>query len=85
MEMIRYRKALAAVLSLPPVAWRRGAGPPRPRARLERLERLALSPQHMLHLVRLGEKVLLVASSPGGCVLLESHALGELERPEVRP
>jgi flagellar biogenesis protein FliO len=40
--------------------------------RLECLERLPLGPQHTLHLVRLGETVLLVASSPGGCALVRS-------------
>jgi flagellar biosynthetic protein FliO len=40
--------------------------------RLECLERLPLGPQHTLHLVRMGETELLVASSPSGCVLLES-------------
>jgi flagellar biosynthetic protein FliO len=40
--------------------------------RLECLERLPLGPNHTLHLVRLGETELLVASSPGGCSLVSS-------------
>jgi flagellar biosynthetic protein FliO len=39
--------------------------------RLECLEHLPLGPQQTLHLVRVGEAELLLASSPSGCVLLE--------------
>jgi len=39
--------------------------------RMECIERLPLGPQHSLHLIRLGEAQLLVASSPAGCVLLK--------------
>jgi flagellar biogenesis protein FliO len=35
--------------------------------RLQALERLPLTAQHSLHLVRLDGKLLLVASAPGGC------------------
>lgn len=38
--------------------------------RMEVVERLPLSPQQGLHLVRLGERALVVASSPSGCSLL---------------
>ena len=40
--------------------------------RLECLERLPLGPHHTLHLVRIGDVSLLVASSPGGCTLVQS-------------
>jgi flagellar biosynthetic protein FliO len=40
--------------------------------RLEVLDRLALTPQHSLHLVRLADRTLLVGLSPQGCNLLES-------------
>ena len=53
---------------------RRAAG-----RRLECLERLPLGPQHTLHLVRLGETALLVASSPGGCALVQSFPSSEIE------
>jgi flagellar biogenesis protein FliO len=43
-----------------------------PAHRLECLERLPLGPHHTLHLVRMGETSLLVASSPGGCSLVQS-------------
>jgi flagellar biogenesis protein FliO len=46
-------------------------GRKRSRRKLELVERLPLSPQHSLHLVRLGETMLLVAASPGGCRLIE--------------
>jgi flagellar biosynthetic protein FliO len=45
----------------------------KPARRLECLERLSLGPHHTLHLVRMGETSLLVASSPGGCSLLQSN------------
>lgn len=38
--------------------------------RIERLERLALSPQHTLHLVRVGRAVVLLACSPAGCAIV---------------
>jgi hypothetical protein len=40
--------------------------------RMQVLERLALSPQHSLHLVTVDGRTVLVAASPGGCQLLES-------------
>lgn len=45
-----------------------GAGHPR----LEVLDRLALTPQHSLHLVRLADRTMLIGLSPNGCNLLES-------------
>ena len=45
--------------------------------RLECLERLPLGPQHTLHLIKLGDTVLLVASSPSGCALI--HGLSDRE------
>jgi hypothetical protein len=46
---------------------------------MECLERLRLGPQHTLHLVRLGDRAMLVASSPAGCSLVESLSRSELE------
>ena len=40
--------------------------------RMQCLERMPLGPQHTLHLVRVGEEELLLASSPGGCALVEN-------------
>jgi flagellar biogenesis protein FliO len=90
MEVMGQIAAVAGVLALLGVTlwWlrRRGfAGMPlarRPaRRRLECLERLPLSPQHTLHLVRLGEAALLVASSPAGCSLMGSFSPGQIEVP----
>jgi len=52
----------------------------KPARRLECLERLPLGPHHTLHLVRMGETALLVASSPGGCSLVQSLSPETLER-----
>lgn len=43
----------------------------RPR-RLEMLDRLALTPQHSLHLVRLGNRTILLGRSPSGLALLDT-------------
>jgi len=45
----------------------RGEGP-----RLEVIDRLALTPNHSLHLVRLADRTLLIGLSPSGCNLLEA-------------
>jgi len=50
----------------------RGDGQPR----LEVVDRLALTPHHSLHLVRLADRTLLIGLSPNGCNLLESQAQG---------
>jgi flagellar biogenesis protein FliO len=48
-----------------------GAGFRRPSGRrMQPLERLPLTPQHSLHLVRVGGRVLLIGVSPGGCSVL---------------
>lgn len=39
--------------------------------RLEAIERLPLAPQHTLHLVRVGQVLALVSTSPSGCALLQ--------------
>jgi len=44
--------------------------------RLEVLDRLALTPQHSVHLIRMADRVLLVGLSPGGCNLLEASVAG---------
>jgi flagellar biogenesis protein FliO len=63
------RRGIAGVLAL---------GRPRER-QLECVERLALGPQHAIHLIRLGGRGLLVASSPAGCALMESFPWREFE------
>ena len=47
---------------------------------IEALDRLRLGPNHTLHLIRMGERRLLVATHGGGCTLLgEASALTERE------
>ena len=41
--------------------------------KLEVLERVALGPQHSVHLVRVGERQVLIGTSPSSCQLLESY------------
>lgn len=55
-----------AVVWLKSRGWAQLTGGNRHR-QMELIERLPLSSQHALHLVRVGERVLLVASAPGGC------------------
>jgi flagellar biogenesis protein FliO len=47
--------------------------------RLESLERLALGPQHALHLVRLGGSALLISSSSAGCTLIHRAPWQEID------
>ncbi len=48
---------------------------------LELIDRLPLTPQHSLHLVRLQDRTLLIGLSPSGCSLLESaHAVSDAMR-----
>jgi len=90
MDMTQQIAAVAGVLFLlvATLWWLRrrgfaGAGPAfgPPARRLECLERLPLSPQHTLHLVRLGDAALLVASSPAGCSLIGNFSSGQIEGP----
>jgi len=92
MDFLEQLATAGAVLALLGVTlwWLRRRGvavrwsPRRPAARkLEHLERLPLAPHHTLHLIRLGETALLVASTPSGCALLESRPCREIEGPEV--
>lgn len=54
--------------------------------RLQSIERLPLTAQHSLHLVRVAGRVILIAVSPGGCSVLEgggwesAHDEGRLTR-----
>ncbi len=83
MELVTQLLAGAFVIGLLAAAlWalRRSALPARLRhrgsgadPRLESLERLALSAQVTLHLVRVEDRVVLVGLHPGGCSLLETR------------
>lgn len=48
-------------------------------AKLESVERLRLSSQHTLHLVRAADRALIVAVHASGCSLLESRPWEEFE------
>jgi flagellar biogenesis protein FliO len=49
------------------------------RRRLEVVERISLGPHHSLHLVRAGGRLLLVATAPNSCQLLDHSVSGEDE------
>jgi flagellar protein FliO/FliZ len=94
MELLRQLAAIALVFGLLAGAlWalrRRGllprAGILRARrvsGRLEAIERLALSPQHTLHLVRVADRALLIGAHAGGCTLLESMPLAAIAGPNA--
>lgn len=54
---------------------------------LEVIESRALSPGHTLHLVRIADRALALATHSGGCTLLEARPWAELSRavpPEAR-
>ena len=40
--------------------------------RLEVIERLPLSPQHAVHLVRVADRVVLIGTAPSGCAILDA-------------
>ena len=41
--------------------------------RMELVERISLSPNHTLHLVRIGDRSVLVATTPGSCQILDTQ------------
>ncbi|HOK44986.1 MAG TPA: flagellar biosynthetic protein FliO [Bryobacteraceae bacterium] len=96
MELFYQLSAVALVLGLMGAAlWalrRRGlissSGIVRSRGipgRLEPLARLALTPQHTLHLVRLADRALLIGAHSAGCTLLDSVPLAAVETLEGAP
>ena len=50
--------------------------------RLEVLERVPLTPQHAVHLVRVSGKVVLIGTAPSACTLLDG-SIPEAFRPET--
>lgn len=59
-------------------ASRRGFGVGKRGTRMEVLERLPLDPRRSLHLVRVGEKVLVIGTGDGAPTVLSEMALDEL-------
>lgn len=47
---------------------------------LAKIESLPLSPTHTLHLVRMADRGILVASWPGGCQAIESSAWNQISQ-----
>ena len=45
---------------------------------LELLDRVQLTPQHAIHMVRVSDKVVLIATAPSACVLLDALVSSEL-------
>jgi len=89
MEPIRQILAVLLVLGLlgATLYWLRGKGAMKlagkgvgrsGQRQMRSLEQLRLTPQHSLHMVQVGDRVLLVALSPGGCSVLSG---GELRIP----
>jgi flagellar biosynthetic protein FliO len=60
------RKRGALLFRMPGIS---GTGP----RRLEVIERISLGPQHSLHLVRVGGRLLLLATAPTSCRLLSTE------------
>ena len=62
-----------------------GSRPSASARRLQVIERLPLTPSHSLHLVRLADRVLLIAVAPSGCTLLDTSQSGETLRSMAHP
>lgn len=50
--------------------------------RLQLVERLALTPQHSLHLVSIGDQMVIFATSPAGCVRVDQAPWPQSVSPE---
>jgi flagellar biogenesis protein FliO len=72
---------VAARLALARARWfRPGHGTKLVSRSLELIDRVALSPQHSLHLVRLAGKAWIIAAHAGGCTLLASIPWDETQQ-----
>lgn len=47
---------------------------------MQAIERLPLSATHSLHLVRVADRAILIATSPAGCQVVESHPWERMRR-----
>jgi flagellar biogenesis protein FliO len=47
---------------------------------MQAIERLPLSATHSLHLVRVADRAILIATSPAGCQVVESHPWDRMRR-----
>lgn len=81
MEIFQQIAAIAFVFSLLGGAlwWLRGRnmaafGPARPStSRLQVIDRIRLTPQHSVHILRAGDRELTIAVHPAGCTLLTTR------------
>ncbi|MGB9610224.1 MAG: hypothetical protein ACPL7M_04570 [Bryobacteraceae bacterium] len=55
-----------------------GFGPLCPRGPAELMQRLALTPHHSLHVVRVGEQIVWIITFPGGAILQRVQPFSEL-------
>jgi flagellar biogenesis protein FliO len=90
MEVIRQFAAIALtlVLLVATLWWlrRKGAarwGQGRSGKVMEVIESRALCPGHALHLVRVADRVMALATHNGGCTLLEARPLGDVRQSVV--
>jgi flagellar biogenesis protein FliO len=61
------------------VQWRMPARAPLAERRMQVIEKMTLGPHHALHLVRIGEKSVLVATTPTSCQVLDGRILNQEE------
>ncbi|MDQ2900686.1 MAG: flagellar biosynthetic protein FliO [Acidobacteriota bacterium] len=75
MEIVQQMMAIGAVLAaLGGAVWLlRNKRIPRKGSRMAVLERLTLTPQHTLCLVRVGEETVLIGTSPSTCQILNDR------------
>jgi flagellar biogenesis protein FliO len=59
------------------------AAPKKNQGVLSQIERLPLSATHSLHLVRMADRAILIASWPGGCQAIESSSWTQLTPREL--
>jgi flagellar biogenesis protein FliO len=62
-----------------PVSLRRAGGG----RRVEVLERVPLTAQHALHLVRVGDRTVLIATAPSSCTLLDAAVTPQTSLPDL--
>ena len=54
------------------------------RRSMQVIERMALTPQHSLHLVKVADRTMLIAASPSGCSILEGFSEPVRERADIQ-
>jgi flagellar biogenesis protein FliO len=93
MEILSRMAAVGAVLALLAglLWWLRGRGfasialPGASGRVIEVLESRALGAHHVLHVVRVGDRALVLAAHPAGCSLVESRPVAEIRPGDRKP